>query len=153
MSAHNKLACAQANLADHVGPAAPAETRAGRFAAVAGFGRRSRPYVMLLLSLLSAASATGQGVVGETRCGNPTCHGAALPATPADDPSWKPWKSARTQWLSPNIDRHSRAYRTLTTEDSKRIAGYMGIEATKSHEVPGLPRPAGGAGRRTASTR
>ena len=45
---------------------------------------------------------------------------------------WRPWKSARTQWLNRNIDRHSRAYQTLTSEDSKRIAGYMGIEATSS---------------------
>ncbi len=86
----------------------------------------------VVLSL--AVTVSGQGFVGETKCANPTCHGAALPAAPADDPAWRPWKSARTQWLNQNIDRHSRAYRTLTTEDSKRIAAYMGVEATSSEK-------------------
>lgn len=78
---------------------------------------------------LSGAPA---GFVGETRCGNPTCHGAGLPTTDAEKKNWRPWKSARTQWLNRNIDRHSRAYATLETEGGKAIARYMGIDATKS---------------------
>ncbi len=95
-------------------------------------------------ALLAAARAGAAGFVGETRCANPTCHGAALPAQPLDPSKgcaeqyagtdWRPWKSARTQWLNQNIDRHSRAYRTLTTEDAKRIAAAMGIEATTSEK-------------------
>jgi hypothetical protein len=46
--------------------------------------------------------------------------------------SWKPWTSARTQWLNSNIDHHSRAYRTLETAASKAIGGYMGIQPTAS---------------------
>ena len=130
MPAHNKLARRQANLSDAecVGPivgTSRIQAAVGQLAAA-----------VFLLSLLPTAAAHGQGMVGETRCGNPTCHGASLPSAPADDPTWKPWKSARTQWLNSNIDRHSRAYRTLTSEDSKRIAAYMGIEATKRRRRP-----------------
>lgn len=84
--------------------------------------------------------------VGETRCGKQPCHGAAMPSSrPADRP-WTPWKWAWTQWSDSNIDRHSRAYRTLTSAESKRIAGYMGIEATKSDKclkchAPDAPLP------------
>lgn len=136
MPAHNKLARRQANLSIEHSPAPVKPGRCDVVDAIAGRGRHGRPHAVGLAALLSVLLVPGvlraQGVVGETRCGNPTCHGASLPASPADDPTWKPWKSARTQWLNANIDRHSRAYRTLTTEDSKRIAAYMGIEATKS---------------------
>ena len=70
--------------------------------------------------------------VGDTRCGNPTCHGAPLPRPDAPRGDWKPWKSARTQWSNRNIDHHSRAYVDLTTEAGKTIATYMGISATES---------------------
>jgi len=69
---------------------------------------------------------------GDSRCGNPTCHGAGLPTTEAQKKTWRPWKSARTQWLNRNIDHHSRAYATLETPEGKTIATYMGIEATSS---------------------
>lgn len=109
--------------------------------------RRGLYGVLVLMSVAFPVRGDGPGFVGETRCGNPTCHGAALPANPADDPSWRPWKSARTQWLDQNIDRHSRAYRTLTTEASKRIGAYMGIDPTKSDKcldchAPAAPRAA-----------
>jgi hypothetical protein len=104
-----------------------------------------------LVTALAAAPAGGQGFVGETRCANPTCHGAALPSTPIDPSKgctekyagtdWRPWKSARTQWLNQNIDRHSRAYKTLTSESSKRIATYMGIDATTSPKCLGCHAP------------
>jgi len=70
--------------------------------------------------------------VGDGRCGNPTCHGAGLPANEAQKKTWKPWKSARSQWLNRNIDHHSRAYATLQTAEGKTIATYMGIDATTS---------------------
>lgn len=80
--------------------------------------------------------------VGDSRCGNPTCHGAGLPANETQKKSWKPWKSARTQWLNRNIDRHSRAYATLETNDAKTIASYMGIEATSSDKCLSCHAPA-----------
>lgn len=86
---------------------------------------------MLCAWLAAPASA---GFVGDGRCANPTCHGAALPRTEAEKKDWRPWKSARTQWLNRNIDRHSRAHATLETPASKAIAGYMGIEATASEK-------------------
>jgi len=87
------------------------------------------------LGILTAAPATaGPGFLGDGRCGNPTCHGAGLPSREKPDPNWHPWKSARTQWINTNIDRHSRAYRTLETEGGKAIARYMGIEATTSEK-------------------
>lgn len=97
----------------------------------------------IALLLLVAARSDAGGFVGETRCANPTCHGAALPrpeeigggganCAPRPAGSWAPWKSARTQWLNRNIDRHSRAYATLTTDDAKRIAAFMSIDATAS---------------------
>lgn len=93
------------------------------------------------------------GFVGETKCGNPTCHGAGLPTTEAEKANWKPWKSARTQWLNRNIDRHSRAYATLETEGGKAIARYMGIDATKSDKclvchAPSVKLAPGGAHRK-----
>ena len=104
---------------------------------------RALAVAALSLALLAPARAgwTAQGIdfsgvpegfVGETRCGNPTCHGAGLPTTEAEKVNWRPWKSARTQWLNRNIDRHSRAYATLETEGGKQIARYMGIDATRS---------------------
>jgi Cytochrome c554 and c-prime len=72
--------------------------------------------------------------VGETRCGNPTCHGAAVPTSQAAKKDWKPWKSARTQWLNSNVDHHSRAYRTLETPAARAIAKYMQVEATTSQK-------------------
>jgi hypothetical protein len=65
---------------------------------------------------------------GESRCGNPTCHGAS-PVRGAPR-----WKSSRSQWLNRNIDHHSRAYATLETPEGKTIATYMGIEATSSEK-------------------
>ena len=47
---------------------------------------------------------------------------AALPGNAAQQTNWKPWKSARTQWLNRNLDRHSRAYATLETGDAKTKA-------------------------------
>jgi hypothetical protein len=78
------------------------------------------------------ATSGGARFEGESRCGNPTCHGAGLPANDAQRKTWKPWKSARTQWLNRNIDHHSRAYATLQTNEGKTIAAYMGIDATTS---------------------
>jgi hypothetical protein len=112
-----------------------------------------------LLLLGTAARCDAGGFVGETSCANPTCHGAA-PASAADafhpgahcaprpTGAWAPWKSARTQWLNHHVDRHSLAYTTLTTEDSKRIAAYMGIDATTSDKclachAPPAPLAAG----------
>src|SRR5512134_3522884 len=86
----------------------------------------------LFLPGAGATAAHGEGFVGDVKCGNPTCHGAALPANEAARKDWKPWKSARTQWMNRNIDRHSRAYATLTGDASKAIAGYMGVTATAS---------------------
>jgi len=88
------------------------------------------------LGIVAAATsaAAGPGFLGDGRCGNPTCHGAGLPSRDKPDPNWHPWKSARTQWINTNIDRHSRAYRTLETEGGKAIARYMGIEATSSEK-------------------
>jgi len=71
---------------------------------------------------------------GDGRCGNPTCHGAGLPANEGQKKNWKPWKSARTQWLNTNIDHHSRAYATLETAEAKTIAAYMGVQATTSEK-------------------
>src|SRR5690349_6236515 len=42
-------------------------------------------------------SGEAYGFVGDTKCGNPTCHGSGLPTNDAEKASWKPWKSARTQ--------------------------------------------------------
>ncbi len=81
-----------------------------------------------------AQSAPPARFEGDGRCGNPTCHGMGLPANEAQKKNWKPWKSARSQWLNRNIDHHSRAYATLETADAKTIAGYMGIEATGSEK-------------------
>jgi Cytochrome c554 and c-prime len=97
-------------------------TRVGRYAVLAPL------FVLLALT----APASGAGFVGEGRCANPTCHGASPPSTAAEQKDWAPWKSARTQWLNSNIDRHSRAYRTLQNAKSKQIAGYMNITATES---------------------
>lgn len=72
------------------------------------------------------------GFVGEVRCGNPTCHGAGLPASEEEKEGWHPWMSARTQWINWNIDRHSRAYATLETKEGRQIGAYMGIDATTS---------------------
>jgi len=92
--------------------------------------------ILLQLAHPGAARAQGEagGFVGETKCANPTCHGACLPTTEAEKQNWKPWKSARTQWLNRNIDRHSRAYATLESEGGKAIARYMGIDGTKSEK-------------------
>jgi hypothetical protein len=95
----------------------------------------------VLLLVLAAVPAAGVGVdysggpagfMGEVRCGNPTCHGAGLPATEEEKEGWHPWMSARTQWINRNIDRHSRAYATLETKEGRQIAEYMGIDATTS---------------------
>ena len=88
----------------------------------------------LVLALAAPARAQRGGFVGETRCGNPTCHGAGLPRDEAARKIWRPWKSARTQWRNRAIDRHSRAYDTLTTAGSKAIAGFMGVDATRSEK-------------------
>jgi len=74
------------------------------------------------------------GFVGDGKCGNPKCHGAGLPNTPDAKKSWKPWTSARTQWLNRNIDHHSRAYHTLENAASKVIGSYMGIQPTTSEK-------------------
>jgi hypothetical protein len=84
------------------------------------------------LLLVLTDRAQGAGFVGEGKCANPTCHGAALPASETETTGWAPWKSARTQWLNSNIDRHSRAYKTLQNDKSQQIAGYMNISATES---------------------
>lgn len=104
----------------------------------------------MALGILTAAApaAAAPGFVGDGRCGNPTCHGASLPSREKPDPNWKPWKSARTQWINTNIDRHSRAYRTLETAGGKAIAAYMGIDATASQKclvchAPDAPTAAG----------
>ena len=109
--------------------------------------RRFRPQTYAVASILVvlavhcaaaraqvAADSAGasQGFVGDGKCGNPKCHGAGLPSSPEAKKSWKPWTSARTQWLNSNIDHHSRAYRTLDTAASKAIGGYMGIQPTAS---------------------
>lgn len=103
--------------------------------AAAGGARLLRvcaPTTSFVVLLAIAAPAVGAGFLGETRCANPTCHGASLPTTAEEQKGWAPWKSARTQWLNSNIDRHSRAYRTLQNQKSKQIAGYMNISATES---------------------
>jgi hypothetical protein len=96
-----------------------------------------------MLATAAGAGAQGRGrFVGESRCGNPTCHGAALPATTAAKKDWRPWKSARTQWLDRNIDRHSRAFATLETEEGKTIARTMRITATASDKCLSCHGPA-----------
>ncbi len=85
-----------------------------------------------ILAVAAVAHADGGRFYGDTKCGLPPCHGAALPSTQATQKGWQPWKSARTQWRTSSIDHHSRAYQTLTTEAGRAIAGYMGIDATKS---------------------
>jgi len=113
----------------------------------------SRLVAVLALLVLGSPAASGaeQGVdfsggpygfVGDTKCGNPTCHGSGLPTTEAERVGWKPWKSARTQWLNRNIDRHSRAYATLLTEGGKQIARYMGIDGTQSDKCLACHAPA-----------
>lgn len=92
--------------------------------------------LVLGLAVVRNARAEGESggrFMGQTRCGNPTCHGAGLP-TGKEPTKVPPWKYARTQWNTSSIDRHSRAYRTLQTEASKTIAHYMGIEATTSEK-------------------
>ena len=79
-----------------------------------------------------ASAGTTLGFVGDGKCGNPKCHGAGLPSSPDAKKNWKPWMSARTQWLNSHIDHHSRAYHTLETPASKAIGGYMGIQPTAS---------------------
>lgn len=97
-------------------------------------------------------SAGPAGFVGEVRCGNPTCHGAGLPATDEEKEGWQPWMSARTQWINWNIDRHSRAYATLETREGRQIGAYMGIDATTSPKCTICHAPAarlaGGSGHR-----
>jgi hypothetical protein len=78
------------------------------------------------------SGGTTPGFVGDGKCGNPKCHGAGLPSGPEAKRSWKPWMSARTQWLNSHIDHHSRAYRTLETPASKVIGGYMGVQPAAS---------------------
>ncbi|MBI3782234.1 MAG: hypothetical protein HY270_02415 [Deltaproteobacteria bacterium] len=94
------------------------------------------PAVVLAIVTALARPAVTQsstaGFVGESRCANPTCHGAGLPASDAQRGSWRPWKSARTQWLNHNIDRHSDAYNVLDTPRAKAIADYMAVSATGS---------------------
>ncbi len=102
---------------------------------------------LAILTATTRANA-GPGFLGDGRCGNPTCHGAGLPSREKPDPNWRPWKSARTQWINTNIDRHARAYRTLETEGGRAIARYMGIEATTSDKclichAPAAPAAAG----------
>jgi hypothetical protein len=109
------------------------------------FSRHLMLFVSLAVLVSTRPAAAGHGFVGETRCANPTCHGVALPSDPAAQPGWRPWKSARTQWLNRNIDRHSRAFATLEGEDSKRIARYMGIEATSSDKCLACHAPAAAA--------
>ncbi|MCC6849509.1 MAG: hypothetical protein IT294_13490 [Deltaproteobacteria bacterium] len=92
--------------------------------------------------LTATPVAAGPGFLGDGRCGNPTCHGAGLPNREKPDPKWRPWKSARTQWINTNIDRHSRAYRTLETDEGRTIARYMGIEATQSDKCLACHAPA-----------
>ena len=120
-----------------------------------------RTTTLLLLGALgfgtvtaATPAAAGPGFLGDGRCGNPTCHGAGLPSREKPDPNWHPWKSARTQWINTNIDRHSRAYRTLETDDGKAIARYMGIEATQSDKclvchAPAAQAAAGGRYKRS----
>lgn len=97
-------------------------------------GRSQAVALALLFIAALPQHTTAAGFVGDGRCGNPTCHGAALPSSTDAKTDWRPWKSARTQWLNRNIDRHSRAYATLGNTDSKRIAGTMGISATESEK-------------------
>ena len=107
-----------------------------------------------ILTTTVTPAMAGPGFLGDGRCGNPTCHGAGLPSRDKPDPKWHPWKSARTQWINTNIDRHSRAYRTLETEDGKTIARYMGIDATTSEKclschAPDAPVASGGRYKRS----
>lgn len=94
--------------------------------------------VVAVCSHSAAAQDTGEstgaalGFVGDGKCGNPKCHGAGLPSTADAKKTWKPWMSARTQWLNTHIDHHSRAYHTLETPTSKVIGAYMGIQPTTS---------------------
>jgi len=109
--------------------------------------------VAALLGFVAPGRAGANGFVGDGKCANPTCHGAALPRTEVEKKEWRPWKSARTQWLNRNIDRHSRAYATLETAEGKTIARYMGIEATTSEKclichAPTAPAAAGSLYRR-----
>ena len=87
-----------------------------------------------LLSNPALAQNAAPRFEGDGRCGNPTCHGAGLPNSDAQKKNWKPWKSARTQWLNRSIDHHSRAFATLQTAQAKTIAAYMGIDATRSEK-------------------
>ena len=75
----------------------------------------------------AASDPTGARFVGEGRCANPTCHGAKLPASVEPSPTLATWPWARTLWDDEDIDRHSRAYMTLTTKESATIARYMGL--------------------------
>jgi hypothetical protein len=108
----------------------------------------------VILTTAVTPALAGPGFLGDGRCGNPTCHGAGLPSRDKPDPKWRPWKSARTQWINTNIDRHSRAYRTLETADGKTIARYMGIDATTSDKclschAPAAPVASGGRYKRS----
>jgi hypothetical protein len=103
----------------------------------------------MLARFASAAAADAARFVGETRCGKQPCHGASIPSSRPNEGLWTPWKWAWTQWSDSNIDRHSRAFRTLTTKESKQIAGYMAIEATTSAKclrchAPDAPMPPAG---------
>ncbi len=98
-----------------------------------------------MVTTAAGPAVAGPGFLGDGRCGNPTCHGAGLPSRDKPDPNWHPWKSARTQWINTNIDRHSRAYRTLETDGGKAIARYMGIDATTSDKCLVCHAPAASA--------
>lgn len=101
-----------------------------------------RVLLLTVATVGTAAALEPARFVGDSRCGNPTCHGAGLPATDADKANWKPWRSARSQWLNRDLDRHSRAYATLETDAAKTIARYMAIDATTSDKCLACHAPA-----------
>jgi hypothetical protein len=103
------------------------------------------PHSSLALEQGLEVPGSAGGFLGDGRCANPTCHGMVPPTKEADKQNWRPWRSARTQWKDPDIDRHSRAYRTLQTAGGRAIAGYMGIpDATNDKKCTACHAPKAG---------
>jgi len=72
-------------------------------------------------ALQGSASAEGQKYMGVATCSSSNCHGAAVPRN-----STNVLQNEYTTWAKK--DAHSKAWRVLTTSDSKKIGANLGIE-------------------------
>ena len=113
--------------------------------------------MLLAMAPRDASAESSARFFGDTSCGKSPCHGGPVPVDPpqtgcGDVPN--AWKWSWTQWRNKRVDRHGRAYETLTRPDSQAIGRYMKISPTESekclvcHAPAATPMPDGNWKRR-----